>query len=413
MPFSAKQQEFLDSANHRWNFKQGATRSGKTYLDYYVIPLRIRKLIGKPGLAAILGVSKGTIQRNIIEPLQQLWGTKLVGDINSQNKCYMFGEWVYCLGAEKVNQVAKLQGASIKYCYGDEVAKWNPDVFNMLKSRLDKSYSKFDGTCNPEYPTHWLKLFMDSPDLDIYAQKYTIFDNPFLDKNFVNQLCKEYEGTVLYNRFILGEWKRSEGIVYPLFADNPSEFLLTDIPDDIIFGQIGVDFGGNGSGHSFQLTGFTRGLKKIITLEEHYHNNKKQGIISPSQLEQQFIDFVKMCHNKYNFVIADCYCDSAEQTLIQGFRTAAVKNKLAINIHNARKGEIIDRIRCYNSLIAQHRYYVMNYCKVTMHAFQEALWDDKKLTDIRLDNGTTNIDTLDAQEYSTEKYHKQLMEVRI
>lgn len=412
MPFSIKQQEFLDNASHRWNFKQGATRSGKTYLDYYVIPLRIRRLIGKSGLVAILGVSKGTIQRNIIEPLQSIWGTKLVGDINSQNKCFMFGEWVYCLGAEKINQVAKLQGSSIKYCYGDEVAKWHVDVFNMLKSRLDKPYSKFDGTCNPEYPTHWLKEFMDS-DMDIYNQKYTIFDNPFLDSHFVEELCKEYQGTVLYDRFIMGEWKQAEGICYPLFADKLNDYLISDVPEDIIFGQIGIDFGGNGSGHAFQLTGFTRGLKKIITLEEHYHDNKKQGIISPTELENQFSDFVTMCKAKYKFTIVDVYADNAETTLIAGLKTTAVRKHLGVDIHDARKGKIIDRIRLYNCLIAQHRYFIMSYCKVTAKAFMEALWDSKSLSDKRLDNGTTNIDTLDAQEYSTENYQKDLMEVRL
>ena len=90
MPFSKKQQEFFENANHRWNIKSGATRSGKTYMDYYVIPKRIRARAGKEGLTAILGVSKGTIQRNIIEPLQGIWGTRLVGDINSQNICHMF-----------------------------------------------------------------------------------------------------------------------------------------------------------------------------------------------------------------------------------------------------------------------------------------------------------------------------------
>lgn len=412
MPFSIKQQEFLDNANHRWNVKEGATRSGKTYLDYYVIPKRIRRVAGQEGLNVFLGVSKGTLQRNVIEPLQKIWTNKLVGDINSQNKCFMFGEWVYCLGAEKINQVAKLQGSSIKYCYGDEVAKWSKDVFNMLKSRLDKPYSKFDGTCNPEYPTHWFKEFLDS-DVDIYKQKYTIFDNPFLDSRFVEQLCNEYQGTVLYDRFINGLWKQAEGLCYPLFADKQIEYVLSEVPEDIIFGQIGVDFGGNGSGHAFQLTGFTRGLKKIITLEEHYHDNKKSGIITPEQLNKQFADFVSMCHSKYKFPIVDCYCDSAEQTLIAGFKSTAVREHLRVEIQNARKGEIIDRIRLYNSLIAQHRYFIMHYCKVTQRAFSEALWDDKKLEDIRLDNGTTNIDTLDAQEYSTENYQSDLMEVRL
>ncbi len=411
MTFSEKQQEFLGNACKRWNFKVGATRSGKTYLDYFVIPKRIRAVAGKEGLNAILGVSKGTIQRNIIEPLQKIWGNSLVGDINAQNKCFMFGEWVYCLGAEKINQVSKLQGSSIKYCYGDEVARWNQDVFNMLKSRLDKPYSKFDGTCNPEHPTHWLKDFIDS-DADIYCQKYNIFDNPFLDKNFVEQLCNEYQGTVLYNRYILGEWKRAEGLCYPQFADSLKDYVIADIPSDIIFGQIGIDFGGNGSGHAFQLTGFSGGLKRIITLEEHYHNNKEDGIISPAQLEQQLSDFIKMCKSKYKFRIVEVFADSAEQTLIQGLKAKAIKDKLLVEIHNARKGEIIDRIRLYNSLIAQHRFYIMQHCKITQRAFQEALWDSKSLKDKRLDDNTTNIDTLDAQEYSTENYTRELLEVK-
>lgn len=218
MPFSVKQREFFDNANHRWNFKTGATRSGKTYMDYYVIPKRIRARIGKPGLAVILGVTKSTIERNILEPMRNIWGEDLVGSISSSNICYLFGEKVYCLGAEKVSQVSKLRGSSIKYVYGDEVADWNEEVFEMLKSRLDKPYSCFDGALNPQGPNHWLKEFLDSEDLDIYCQKYTLFDNPFLDKGFVDSLCKEYAGSIYYKRYILGEWALAEGLVYPMFS---------------------------------------------------------------------------------------------------------------------------------------------------------------------------------------------------
>jgi PBSX family phage terminase large subunit len=123
------------------------------------------------------------------------------------------------LGAEKVSQVAKIQGSSIKYCYGDEIAKWNKDVFAMLQSRLDKPYSRFDGSCNPEYPGHWLKDFIDNPEIDAYIQKYTIFDNPFLPKEFVDNLCKEYAGTVYYKRYILGEWALAEGLIYPMYEE--------------------------------------------------------------------------------------------------------------------------------------------------------------------------------------------------
>lgn len=225
MPFSEKQLEFYQNASHRWNFKTGAVRSGKTYADYFTIPKRIRARIGKPGLSFIFGVSKATIERNILEPMRVIWGPELVGDIKMDNTAYLFGDTVYCLGCEKVSQVAKIRGASIKYAYGDEVAEWNPEVFELIKSRLDKEYSCFDGALNPEGPNHWLKAFLDS-DADIYNQHYTIFDNPFLPQEFIENLCKEYEGTVYYDRYIKGLWALAEGVIYPMYQDA----LFTEMP---------------------------------------------------------------------------------------------------------------------------------------------------------------------------------------
>ena len=218
MPFTKKQQEFFNNASHRWNFKIGATRSGKTYGDFFWIPKRIRNRIDKDGSSVILGVSKSTIERNILEPMRAKWGQDLVRTISTDNTCYLFGERVHCLGAEKISQVSKIRGMSIKYCYGDEVAEWSREVFELLKSRLDKSYSCFDGALNPEGPNHWLKQFLDS-DVDIYKQHYTIFDNPYLPEEFVAQLCKEYEGTVYYDRYILGNWALAEGLIYPMYED--------------------------------------------------------------------------------------------------------------------------------------------------------------------------------------------------
>lgn len=60
----------------------------------------------------------------------------------------------------------------------------------------------------------------------------------------------------------------------------------------------------------------------------------------------------------------------------------------------------------------QYRYYILSNCTATIEAFENAVWDEDKVDDTRLDNGTSNIDSLDAQEYSTEKYHKQMIDVR-
>lgn len=226
-----KQAEFVRYGNRRWNFKGGATRSGKTYLDYHwMIPLRIRERIGLDGLTVVLGVTKNTIERNVLEPMRVIFGEAMVGYISSDNTVKLFGEKCYALGAEKLSQVSKLRGASIKYCYGDEVADWSKDVFDLLKSRLDKPYSTFDGTFNPQGPTHWLKEFLDS-DADIFYQTYTIDDNPFLPKEFVENLKKEYAGSVLYDRCILGLWAASEGAlftVYPQFTQD-ERFLFDGI----------------------------------------------------------------------------------------------------------------------------------------------------------------------------------------
>ena len=215
-----KQNEFIRKANHRFNIKSGAVRSGKSFGDIcYVIPAGMREVKDEKGLNVIMGVSQETVERNVLQPMREIYTSDIVGTINSRNIAMVCGVPVYCLGAEKASQVSKIQGMSIKFCYGDEVARWSPNVFDMLKSRLDKPYSKFYGSCNPESPSHWLKQFIDSEDIDIYVQKYTIFDNPALSKEFVDNLCKEYAGTVYYNRLILGEWTLAEGLIYPMYKD--------------------------------------------------------------------------------------------------------------------------------------------------------------------------------------------------
>ena len=238
---SPKQNEYLLSCNRRWNLKVGAVRSGKSYVDVnYIIPKRLRDVHGKSGLNLILGVSRETIERDVLQPMREMYTGRLIGTINNRNIAKICGEDVYCLGAEKISQVAKIQGMSVKYCYGDEIAKWNQDVFAMLQSRLDKPYSKFDGSCNPESPNHWLKEFLDDPDIDLYNQHYTIYDNPFLPPEFVENLCNEYEGTVYYGRYIMGEWTLAEGLIYPMYQKAIAEPPESVSPGDYC---LSIDYG--------------------------------------------------------------------------------------------------------------------------------------------------------------------------
>ena len=412
MSFTPKQLEYFRSCGHRWNIKSGATRSGKTYMDYFLIPKRIRAVKGKDGLTVLLGNTKGTLQRNIIEPLQALWGSGLVSSIKSDNTAMLFGERVHCLGADKVSCVDRIRGMSVKYCYGDEVVTWCPGVFDMLKSRLDKPYSRFDGTCNPAGRQHWFKKFLDS-GMDIYCQHYTLDDNPFLPQGFVDNLKREYAGTVYYDRYIKGLWVNAEGVIYRAFNDRQADFIIDSIDDfDIIFATIGVDFGGGTSAHAFNCTGFTRGFRQIVTLADY----RRKDAATPQQLYNDFGTFLEACRAiaKGRFTVSDVYCDNEEQTLIGGLRAEAIKENWRVNIRNARKGSINNRIRFYCAMQGADRHKILRRCQPTIEAFSEAMWDDKHVTeDSRLDNGTTNIDNLDAQEYSTEPYMKDMIKLGV
>lgn len=406
MPYTIKQKEYIARANHRWNIKSGAVRSGKSYVDVTaVIPMRIRERVGKDGLCFIIGVSKETIERNVLQPMRERYGKAIVGTINNRNIAKICGEDVYCLGAEKVSQVAKIQGASAKYIYGDEVAKWHEDVFNMLKSRLDKPYSCFDGSLNPEHPTHWLKNFIDS-DADIYLQQYTIFDNEFLSPEFVKQLCREYEGTIYYDRLILGKWVRAEGAIYRKFADNPSKFICTVGTDgakqfaksalkDI---TIGIDFGGNKSGHAFVATAHTGDYHELITLASEQHF----GEYDSNDLDRLALEFAQTVTDKYG-KIDYVYYDSAETVLGRGIKRAFEQPFPHASVRPARKAAINDRIRCALRLMGAGRFYITDDCETLKTALISAVWNDKMQNDERLDDGSSDIDSLDAFEYTFER----------
>ena len=413
---SPKQDEFIRNATHRYNLKVGARRCGKTYLDnLWTIPTRILERSGKDGLYVILGVSKGTIERNVLQPLRQIYGKNMVGTINSNNIAKLFGEEVYCLGAEKISQVSKIQGTSIKYCYGDEVAKWNQEVFIMVQGSLDKPYSMFDGALNPENQSHWLKKdFLDKIEekgLDVYVQHYTIFDNPFLSQEFVDNLCKEYEGTVFYDRLILGLWKNAEGIIYKQFADDPSKFIKEEAVDEngnkinFMIISIGIDYGATQGETEFKATGITPYFKQVWTLDEM----KLSGLHSPEQMYEKFVEFYRRIVEKYGKV-THAFGDygALGQVITFGLNKYLQQHNVPLKVDDCVKGRIVDRIELDCHLFGQMRRFILRKCKYLIEAYSQALWDDKK-KDERLDDGTTPIDDLDASEYSIFPFYDKLM----
>lgn len=361
MPFTDMQYEYFEKANHRWNVKSGATRSGKTFMDYYMIPIRIRAVKGLAGAVLLLGNTKSTLQRNIIDPLQAMYGEQLVSSIKQDNTATLFGEKCYCLGADKITQVNRIRGMSVKYCYADEIATWCKEVFDMLKSRLDKPYSKFDGTCNPEGKNHWFKKFLDS-DADIYLQKYTLFDNPYLTQEFVNALMTEYRGTVYYDRYILGEWVNAEGLVYSCF----DESIHVKSADSFEFKDVyyvSCDYG------TLNPTVFLLWHKTttgIWFLEREYYYSGRENIKNKTDSEyaddlQKFIEDIK----GFKGMIVDPSAAS--------FITELMKR--GIVVYKA-KNAVLDGIRFTMKQLNNYQFYVSPECKKTIEEFGIYRWDE-------------------------------------
>lgn len=355
-----KQNEYILNANKRWNFKIGAVRSGKSYCDVaYVILARLRAVKDEPGLNCILGVSRETIESNVLQPMREIYTSAVVGQINSRNIAMIAGVPVYCLGAEKISQVSKLQGKSIKYCYGDEVAKWSGEVFMMLKSRLDKAYSKFDGSCNPEGKMHWLKLFLDDEQLDIYVQKYTIFDNPALPKSFVTNICHEYSGTVYYDRFILGEWVNAEGLVYPMFDE--TKHVTTQEFNFKPAYYVSCDYGTQNPTVFLLWHKIQDG--RWLCEKEYYYSGRKE--IKQKTDEEYCDDLIKFLDGIH---ISGIIVDPSAASFI-----AALQKRSFVVI--AAKNAVIDGIRFTGGLINRGLLLFRPCCKNTIQEFSVYSWD--------------------------------------
>jgi PBSX family phage terminase large subunit len=329
MSWTEKQKEYLEHAVRRWNIKAGATRSGKTYLDYYVIPKRIRAVAGLDGLLVMLGNTKGTLQRNVIEPMQNIWGAGLVSNIRADNTSFMFGERVHCLGADNKKHVDRLRGLGAKYIYGDEIVTWDKDVFEMVKSRLDKPYSKFDGTCNPGSPLHWLKQFIDS-GADVFYQNYGIRDNSFLDPGVREEMESEYTG-VFYERYILGRWVQAEGLIYPMFSEKTH--VTNEMPSSFEKYWVSVDYGTKNP-CVFLLIGRTGNEYRVV--DEYYYDGREkiprtddehytalEALVNGRLLERVIIDpsaasYITLIRRKGRYRVTE-----ADNAVVDGIRQTA------------------------------------------------------------------------------------------
>ena len=301
-------------------------------------------------------------------------------------------------GGKDESSFQLIQGRTLAGVLLDEVALQPRSFVEQALARCSVEGSKLWFNCNPDNPAHWFhqEWVLKAKEKNALHLHFELCDNPSLSEKIIERYEKMYSG-VFYLRYIKGLWVAAEGAIYNPYCDDESRFIRTLEHKDIVRSIIGVDYGGNGSATAFVCIGILRGYKGIAVLREYYH----KGVTTPDKQEAAFVEFAQGCYEDYG--TRECYCDSAEQTLIAGFRAAARNAGLHMDINNAKKGEIINRIRFTLRLMGRGAFFVDAGCKHLREALSSAVYDSKHIKeDKRLDDGSTNIDSLDAMEYAME-----------
>lgn len=411
--FSAKQAELIRQLKtdklHRINLLEGAVRSGKTWISLIVFSLWVAT---QPKDATFLMVGKTltSLKRNCLDLLQSLIGESNFTYNTSRKEGTLFGRTVYLEGTNDMRAEGKIRGMTLTGAYCDEITLFTEDFFAMLLSRLSMKGAKLFATTNPDSPQHWLmvKYIKREAELDMNIMRFTIDDNIHLDSDYVTALKKEYTG-VFYKRFILGQWVVADGACYPQFANKPEEYITDTLPEDARFISIGVDWGGNRSLTAFVATVFHGNYDKLTVIKD-YHIEGKKGEIDGNRVNTEFIRFIQTLRAEYPQIpIRYVFADSAEQYLINGLRQAI--RGTGLQIGDSKKNAIVQRIICANSLMNTGRLKIMKECRYVIDGLRAAVWDSKAAAngkDVRLDDFTSDIDVLDAFEYSFERFISQL-----
>ena len=409
--FTKKQNElmrlFKQSRLPRLTVLQGSVRSGKTWISLILWAFWVASR-PKEYLYMMCAKSLQTLKRNCLFPLQELIGEKHFTFSLSTKEGVLFGRKIMLEGANDARSEGKIRGITLGGAYCDELTLFPKDFFTMLLSRLSAPGAKLFATTNPDVPTHWLKKeYLDNENLvdDLLSVFFSIDDNTTLPEDYVASLKKEYTG-VFFDRFILGKWVVAQGAIYKIFSDSPSAYNITaaQLPhlDQI---NVGLDFGGNESAHALVACGITQDYRRLFALKSEHI---PAAGMTPQELYKRVYDFCAGIKQRYG-IVPILYGDSAEQTLIAGLRQAL--KPLGIIVKNALKREINDRIRATTMLMAGGRFKLISEeCSSLIDAFQGAVYDDKVIgAEVRLDDGTSDIDTLDAFEYSFERYIPRLI----
>ncbi len=441
--FSDKHKAYIRSCvDSTFNFAEGAVRAGKTIDNVYAFAHEIKTTPDKIHLAT--GSTIANAKLNIGDAngfgLEYIFRGQCRWGKYKDNDClYIKGpdtdnrqRIVIFAGGAKANSYQRIRGNSYGMWIATEINLHHDSTIKEAFNRqLAAQRRKIFWDLNPDNPkapiySEYIDKYKRLSDEGILLggynyEQFTIFDNINIPEQRRLEIISQYDKeSVWYKRDIEGKRCIAEGLIYRQFADMPGKYTVSFQNEaakmrhcaDIEFISIGIDFGGNRSLTTFVATGIHRNFSKVTVLMD-YNIEGRKGDIDSDRVNSEFIAFHKRIQETYPGVyIRYGFADSEAQYLINGLIKACRQAGLTIQLGDSAKNEIAQRIYCANTLLNAGRLFIHEDCKRVKGGLENAVWDEKASNDgkdVRLDNFSTDIDILDAFEYSFERFMKQLL----
>ncbi|MBP3377995.1 MAG: terminase family protein [Clostridia bacterium] len=425
--FGARHREYMRQAYRSTvNVAEGAVRAGKTIDNVFVFAALLERSPDKLHLAS--GSTLGNAKLNIGEcnglGLEHIFEgrcawTKYRGNDALRVQTAVGERIIIFSGGKNADSFKRIRGNSYGMWIATEI---NLHSDSFIKEAFNRQLAARDRRIfwdlNPSSPNHfiysdYIDRFADvgEPEYYNYAH-FTIRDNPVISPERLREITAQYDpGSVWYRRDILGERCAAEGLIYRRFADDPASFTIDDVPvADIEFVTVGIDFGGNRSRTTFVATALLRGeggrYGGVAVIGEHAISGGK-GEIDSGRINGEFSAFIRRIRQRWQGVyIKYIFADCEAQYLINGLRRHLARDAElgSITVMDSAKRPISDRIAFVVSLMSAGKFFLLRDCVLLRDGLSGAVWDEKSEGDKRLDNFTSDIDILDAMEYSIERY---------
>ena len=358
--------------NDDWKYLilNGAVRAGKTVIDNYLFLLelkRIKKLAERekePHPQYILaGYSSNSIYTNVISSIENQFG--IVMNTDRHGHYHLFGVDIVPAYTGSVRGIGAIRGMTSYGAYINEASLATHEVFQEIVQRCSVESARIICDTNPDIPTHWLKTdYIDNhdPKARIKAFSFTIDDNTFLSKDYVEALKAATPRGMFYDRSILGQWVTGEGIVYRDFDKDKMVISREQVPDDLEY-YVGVDWG------------FAEGHENVITVFGDDPDTDTTYLLDIYSSTGKYIDYwveiAEQIQEKYGYGI-NFWADSARPEYVSYFQQNGIQAR------NADKS-VMDGVEYCSSRIKLDKFRVLKSCsKPFLDDVYQYVWDPVK-----------------------------------